>query len=132
MTSIKDIWEYTNKRQKKQQLGRPVYCIMLFENPDKELVYTNPGTPDKPSGFPDTGSSEDVGFFHSLKDAIEALETNMFDMREGIYNAGFILAHFQGIYETAGTNERMYFVWDDEKQGFVQKEEPAIFAHVAY
>lgn len=107
--------------------AKPIYSIMLFEYPNQEYVFPNGGN----SGFPDFGANSELGFYHSLPEAIDAMNNNALDMRENIYNAGFILCKFPGLYNSAGTNVRMYFVWDDDKQGFYQQEEPEIFKHIA-
>ena len=109
----------------------PIYRLLLFENPDKELIYHTPDG-NKPSGFPDLGASNDFGFFYNLDDAIETMHDNVTDLRETVYNAGFILCHFEGISECATDKERMYFVWDKEKEGFYEADEPEIFRHIAY
>ena len=106
---------------------RPIFRIFMMEYPDKEIVYPT----GKHSGFPDYGSSNEVGFYYSLDDAIEAMNQNMCDIHEFTYGAGFILCQFPGLYESSGTEMRMYFVWDEEKQGFFQKEEPEIFKHIS-
>ena len=107
---------------------RPIFCIYLFEHPNKEKIYPS----GKHSGFPDEGDSDIPGFYYSLDEAIEVMNKNICDIRECVYNAGFILCQFPGMYQVVETDLRMYFVWDEEKGGFFQQEEPEIFRHVAY
>lgn len=109
--------------------AKPIYAISLFEYPDREYTW-NDGTK---SGLPDFGCDMEVGYFYSLEEAIEAMNTNSMDMRECVYNAGFILCRFPGLYNNvAGREARMYFVWNDDEGGFFQAEEPEIFEHMAY
>lgn len=108
--------------------ARPIFRIMVFEHPCKEHVYPT----GKHSGFPYLGASDEVGFYYDLDDAIRAMNENWGDIREYTYNAGFILCQFPGLYQSSGLDERMYFVWDEDKEGFFQQEEPEIFKHVAY
>ena len=104
-----------------------IYEIMLFENPDKELIYPS----SKRSGFPDEGCIDHPGYFFDINDAVKALNNNACDLRETVYNAAFILCRKPGLYEPVGKEDRKYFVWNEEKQGFFEAEEPKIFAHIA-
>lgn len=141
MVTAKDLYESARRKFELEKGGsgtdmgrtaRPIYIIYLFENPDKELVYQDGGDAGSLPVYPDLGGSRVAGFFHSLKDAASAMEHNLYDMHEDSYDAGFILSHLPGIYQEAETGDRMYFVWDGEKQGYVQKEEPAVFANARY
>ena len=131
-----DIWQWkTNKLNRYVAANaatydgqKPIYEILMIENPDKELIYPT----GKHSGFPDTGSTCYVGFYYDLADAIRAVKENWCDLRETVYNAGFILCHFPGLYESTGREGRIYFVWDEEEPGYRIAEEPKIFTHVAY
>lgn len=87
---------------------------------------------DKPSGFPDTGCFDRMEFYYNLNTAICALNKNWSDIQETCYHASFILCLFPGMYECVTTDARMYFIWDSEKEGFFQHEEPEIFKHIAY
>lgn len=107
---------------------RPIYELMLFEYPNKELIYPT----DKRSGFPDLGATMTAGYYHDLSDAIESMHVNNCDIRECVYNAGFILCRFPGMYQSVDKNWRIYFVWNEELQGFYEAEEPVVFKHIAY
>ena len=115
-------------RMKKEHRGEPVYEIMLFENPNKELIYKS----GKKSGFPDTGSECVCGFYHSIDEAIDAVSTNAGDMRETIYDAGFILCRFPGIYSAVVKEGRIYFVWNNDNHEYRPETEPGIFRNMAY
>lgn len=131
MTTKEDLLAYVKNEMELRNNNpeaKPIFVLCLFENADKELVskYGNN------LGWPDRGRSFEPGFYYSLDWAIEAMNQDAGDIRETCYNAGFILCRFPGLYNSATTNARMYFVWDNEKQGFFQQEEPAIFAYIAY
>lgn len=128
MTTRDGLKEYVRFMRKKAGRPKPIYRIMMFEHKNKERC-SGCG---EPSGFPDTGATYDAGFCYDLDTAIRIMETNETDLRERMYDAGFILCHFPGIGESAGTAQRMYFAWDEGKQGFFQQEEPGIFRHIAY
>lgn len=128
MTTKKDIYDHITWFKNHYKCNEnPIFEIVLFEKPNSEMFYD-----DKPSGFPDTGCFDRMGFYYNLNTAIRALNENWCDIQETCYHAGFILCLFPGMYECATTNARMYFIWDNEKKGFFQQEEPEIFKHIAY
>lgn len=110
---------------------QPIFEIMVLRHQGKERIY-HTADGDKPSGFPDILGSDNVGFYHDLDDAILVMHKNCCDIRECVYNAGFILCRFPGLYQCAGSDLRIYFEWDDELEGFFEAEEPKIFEHIAY
>lgn len=135
MVTREDLLEYVRKEHERRGNNpddKPIFSLFLFEHPDKERIYDMKDGSKKPSGFPDTGGTYEPGFYYNLDHAIEAMNENACDIRETCYNAGFILCRFAGMYECCGSYARMYFVWDDEKKGFFQQEEPDIFKHIAY
>lgn len=132
MTKKEDILSYIEWKKSKCELDNfkfqnPIFVVFMIQNANKEMVLKN----GKASGMPDFGCRESVGFYYELDSAIQALETNSCDIRECVYDAGFVLCVFPGLYESATQNQRMFFVWDDEKNGYVQSEEPSFFAHIA-
>ena len=132
MTTREDLLAYVKAMQEYRGVAdKPIFSLYLFMNPNSELIYDVNGEK-KPSGFPDTGSSYEPGFYYDLDNAIQAMHENICDIRETCYKAGFILCRFPGLYDTCGTHGRMYFVWDDDKQGFFEQEEPEIFRYIAY
>lgn len=128
MTTKDDVLAYVTEQQRQVHLAtyQPIYAIFMIEHADKELIYPN----GKHSGFPDMGASSEIGFYYSIDSAINALESNACDLRETVYDAGFILCRFPGLYESSPKEARMYFVWDDDEEGYIQKEEPLIFKHI--
>lgn len=124
MTTKKDIEEYIKSRQCEEV---PLFSVLLVENADKELVY-----PDgRRSGFPDFGNTYTAGFFYDIDAAVKAVETNACDIRETVYDAAFVLCLFPGLYETAGPNERIYFVWDEYSERYTQREEPKLVERIS-
>ena len=133
MTTKQDMLRYVNAeriRRGNKDGDIPIFRLFLFEKPNEEKVYENNGK-EYYSGFPDLGASCEPGFYDNLNDAIAAMNENVCDIREAVFNAGFILCHFQGVYNPCITSARMYFVWDETKKGFYQKEEPKLFHHIA-
>lgn len=134
MSKYQEILDYVKWYQEKYKdennnAPNPIFEIMLFEYPDKEMTYpTSRGN--VYSGWPDTGCIDHVGFYYELDTAIQAMNENWCDIQETCYYAGFILCRFPGLYYAA--TSRMYFLWDKEKKGFFEAEEPEIFKHVAY
>lgn len=104
----------------------PIFEIFLMENGDKELVYKN----GVHSGFPDMGATSNMGYYYNLNDAVEAMNRNACDIREHFYNAGFVLCRFPGLYADVPKAGRIYFEWDDEKEGFFEKPEPIWYQHI--
>lgn len=94
-----------------------IYRIVLIEN----------------SGNFDT--KEDIGIFFYKQDAVNAMHRNIFSGKEGFYDCGYIIAHYenlldyaveksQGIYEPPARQERFFFKWDKDRQGYFEDEEP--------
>ena len=129
MITKTDIEEYIAEKSSVFENQKPIFEIMMMENKgDNEIVYPT----GKPSGFPDTGITDTVGFYYELEKSIEALHCNACDLRETVYDAAFVLCRFPGLYDCVPSEGRMYFIWDKEKEGYFEAEEPELFKHVAY
>ena len=124
-------WYQEKHKDKNDNSPNPIFEIMLFEYPNKEIIYHKPEG-DVHSGWPDTGCVDHMGFYYELDTAIQAMNKNWCDIQETCYYAGFILCRFPGLYNCVGNEQRIYFLWDEKKQGFFEAEEPEIFKHVAY
>ena len=96
-----------------------IYRIVMIEN----------------SRNPNAGSKEEIGIFFYKQDAVNAMHGNIFSTKDGFYECGYIIAHHenlldyaveksQGIYEPLARQERFYFKWDKDRQGFFEAEEP--------
>ena len=108
--------------------AKPIFKILLFEKTGEEEL----NSMGKPTGWPDTGAQNDVGYYYELDRAIQAMNDNWSDIQEMVYHAGFILCHYHGLYCSVGPEARIYFRWDEDREGFFEAEEPAIFEHFAY
>ena len=109
----------------------PIFEIMVFENPNKELIY-HKLEEETHSGWPDPGCTSHMGFYYELDTAIKAMNENWADIQEHCFHAGFILCRFPGLYQSVIKEARMYFLWDEERKGFFEAEEPKIFEYIAY
>lgn len=101
---------------------KPIYRILLFSK--------IPTLDER--GWPDCGTQDDVGFYYEYETAVRAMHENWSDIREYMFEAGFILTHYPGLYETATSENRTYFEWNEERGGFFEKEEPDCFEHFSY
>ena len=126
MVSKEDLLERARKEKEEyyedSSWAVPIFEIMVFEHPEKLGIYD----------IPDLGAFRNVGFVYSLDDAIEILNTNKCDLHEYFYRAAFILMKLPGLYVGSMSRNRMYFLWDQERKGFFQAEEPEIFSHFMY
>ena len=130
MTTVEDIVKYVEER--KEIIGfSPIFEIVMVQNNGKEQVYEKDGKIIH-SGFPDMGTTSIVGYYYDIDTAICALNENWGDIRATIFDGAFILVKFPGLYDSCGLEQRMWFVWDEEKQGYYQQEEPRIFANLGY
>ena len=100
-----------------------IYEIMLME---KKQAKT-----DK-HGFPDMGTTDFPGYFLDYEIAVEAMHENACDIRETVFDAGFILKKKEGLYNCCGSDERTYFEWDPDREGYFETEEPEAYKHIAY
>lgn len=117
MITSTDLLAYAKEKMSERGSGKydkPIYQIILYEHSANADDYW---------GY-DFGCDDCPGYFHELSDAINAMNCNLGDMNEGVFNAGYIICRFQGLYSLAVPKARMYFEWDEERQGFFQKEEP--------
>ena len=99
----------------------PVYEIMLFEHPNKER-----------NGSPYLGATATVGYYKYLSMAVKAMHENIEDIRDNVYDAGFILCRFPGVHQKVTEEFRIYYVWNDDKNGFYEKGEPKIFNKIVF
>jgi len=120
MVTSADMLAYVNEKMSERSAGKydmPIYQIILYEhcvNADNTCNFW---------GY-DYGWYDSPGYFHDLSDAISAMNNNLGDIHESMFNAGYIICRFQGLYCLCAPEARMYFEWDEERQGFFQKEEP--------
>ena len=119
-----------SKKKGEKRYGPPIYTIMMMEKSGADTYIYESG---KDSGFPDVGCTDYAGFFYYYEDAVEAMHENLYDLRESAYNYGFILEHRPGLYQNSADNTcRTYFVWDADRGGFFEKDEPALLSVLAF
>ena len=72
-----------------------------------------------------------MGYYYTLEDAVHCMNSNSGDIRECLYDSGFILCRFPGIYNPVSKPNRLYYKWDILKNGFFRADEPRTFTHIA-
>lgn len=109
---------------------KPIYVVMVMEKSGTDTIKYDNG---KDSGFPDVGEVDYPGFYYDYEDALYAMHNNTCDIREGIYNYGFILKHFPGMYcNSAEKGSRVYFEWDQNLQGYYEVSEPNLLELLSF
>ena len=73
-------------------------------------------------GWFDGGCQRTFGYRETLELAEEALNLNMCDMREGLYD--YAVIEKLGPYIHPLAEEEIWFKWDDEKSGFFRIDKP--------
>ena len=73
-------------------------------------------------------SSRTVGYRYTLEQAVEALNENMCDLRETVYNGAIV--EKMGPYLYPDPEQTIYFAWDDKRKGYFEIRKPACFAHL--
>lgn len=134
MTTVEDLKEYVKKQLAKRNNDpdfKPVYEIILFEHPDKKEYYEKNG---ERTGFwfPDLGERFQPGFYYDIDAAVKTMHKNAWDIHAPFLKAGFVISRFPGMFQTMGREGRIYFLWDEEKKGYFEAEEPDTFALFGY
>lgn len=102
-------------------MNKPIYRIMMQEKSGEDFR----------SGWPDTGAQANMGFFYDKQDAIDAMHENALDIRECVYDYGYVIEQHEGLYDCPGSESRIYFKWDDDRKGFYEAEEPESMKHLS-
>ena len=89
----------------------PMFFITCFEKCEKDG-----------RGCFVTGDMRTFGYFDNLEACTQALNENVCDMHECLYEFAVIESIGQGIHSHA--KEEAWFRWNDEKQGFFEIEKP--------
>ena len=79
-------------------------------------------------GWPDFGYTRTVGYYHELKNAIDAVKKNMCDIWETVYNYVIIEEVSPGLYPH--NMKRWFFKYDIDKDNYVEIEEPEFMKNV--
>ena len=128
--AIKNLKSYVSWYMDSHEIQSPIYEIALFRHPDKELLIKRDGMW-VGSGYPDA-DMDVMGYYYDLDTAVQAMHENWCDIQETIFKAGFILCRFPGLYNCVQKVTRLYFLWDEERQGFFEADEPEIFKNSCY
>ena len=80
-------------------------------------------------GYPDIGNARTVGFVETLEKAGEILLNNVGDLWESIYQYAVIEDISPGIYSVP--EDRCFFKFDEDRQGYYPIEEPEELKNVA-
>lgn len=134
MTTVECLKEYVKNQLTKRNSGpnhMPVYEIILFEHPDKKEYHEKNG---KHTGFwsPDLGIVSKPGFYYDLDAAVKTMHENAWDIHSPILRAGFVISRFPGVFQTMGREGRIYFLWNEEKKGYFEADEPDTFSLFGY
>ena len=131
MTTREDLLAFVEEwKRLNPECHSPYYKVYLMEKNNEQITYNYPGQKD-PVTFPHTGVVEWEYFDddeENLDAAIEFLNYNKTDVHEYYFFAAFISVKVPGIPPFCSKETRMYFVWDEEKEGFFQQEEPEIYS----
>lgn len=101
---------------------KPIYRIMMQE-------YSGDATA---NGWPITGYQKDMGFYYDKQDAIEAMHENACDIRECLFDCGYVIEQHEGLYDCPGSDRRIYFKWDEDRKGFYEAEEPEAMKRLSF
>lgn len=81
-------------------------------------------------GWPKTGCTRCWGFYSNKQDALNALHGNYTDMWEYCYDYAILEAYYEGIGGYSFNEERQFFKYDKEQDGYFEIEAPQGFEHI--
>jgi hypothetical protein len=93
-----------------------IYVIMVFTQFEKDKT-----------GFPNFGTERVVGYYRTLNDAMKAVGENAGDINEKTYDYALVETVREGVYPCS--EERIFFKFNYEKDGYEKMKEPAFMAH---
>lgn len=104
-----------------------IYCIYLTKNPYEKLLTYRGEELDTPGCH-----LEFIGYYESYEDAARAMHAHLEEehYQEGKHG-GFIVNRTPGLYSWCTNDHRTFFLWDPDKKGFFEAEEPEIWKYVA-
>lgn len=104
-----------------------IYCIYLTKNPYEKLLTYRGEELDIPGCH-----LEFIGYYESYEDAAKAMHVSLEDehYQEGKHG-GFIVNRKPGITGFCDASERTFFLWNPDREGFYEAEEPEIFKYIA-
>ena len=81
-------------------------------------------------GWPDIGACRVWGFYTNKEDALNTLHENRTDLWETCYDYAILEPYYEGISEYCFEEDRQFFKYDAEKDGYFEIDEPEGFNHV--
>ena len=81
-------------------------------------------------GWPETGATRCWGFYTDKKVALKALHENWTDMWETCYNYAILEPYYEGISGYVFNEDRQFFKYNREKDGYFEIDEPEGFGHM--
>ena len=107
----------------------PIYEIIMIEFYDKVQIGKN----GKSLDFPDWGITSVDGFYYEYETAVRALHENWCDLNDGDWaRAAYIIRKYPGLYPSIHPEDRTFFIWDEERQGYYEAEEPEFYKKGAF
>lgn len=103
-------------------MSRPIYRIMMQE-------YSGNATS---NCWAVTGQQKDMGFYYDKQDAIDAMHENACDIRECLFDYGYVIEQHEGLYDCPGSEQRIYFKWDKDRKGFFEAKEPEAMKRLSF
>jgi len=97
----------------------PIYEIVMVQHCDNVDKYE----------CPDLGIVETVGYYYEYETAVRALHENWADIQDCCFRAAFIEMKYPGLYPDVAPEQRQFFRWDNELEGFFEAEEPKFMEH---
>ena len=129
MTSREQLLAYAEEwKRHNPQSEDPIFMIYMMDFSHNWVTYNVPWL-GYPVTFPCTGVIEEAMYDcrDNLDKSIEILTENQMDVHDGCFGGAFITLKIPGIPPFTTSDTRMFFVWDEEKDGYIQQEEPDIF-----
>lgn len=82
-------------------------------------------------GWPDIGARRVWGFYTDKEVALKALHENWTDMWETCYDYAVLEPYYEGISGIGDREDRQFFEYDADKDGYFEIDEPREVRHVA-
>jgi len=81
-------------------------------------------------GWPKTGTTRCWGFYTNKEDALNTLHNNMTDLWETCYDYAILEPYHEGICGYGFKEDRQFFKYNREKDGYFEIDEPKGFNHI--
>lgn len=81
-------------------------------------------------GWPHIGDSRCWGFYTNREDALNTLHENRTDLFETCYHWAVLEPYYEGISGIGYKEDRQFFKYDKERDGYFEVDEPDYVKHV--